>query len=288
MCDCAALRALALRPGNISTTGLPARAAPDRGEERLRPPDLLGVDHDHAGRAVVGQEFDEVGGIQAGLVAGRDDVGQRHAAAVGGALEMAEHAAALADEGDAVVDAAQRLAREQHVQHHAVDVVGDAEAVRADDREPGVARGLGDLVLRLLSPTSAKPAANTIAEPTLRFAQAAIASRTAAAGSVNTARSTPSGNSSALFSTGRPSIGSSLRPTRWMSPLKFVELQALQDDLAGAAGARRYADDRDRARAQELRDGLRAAAPSAPLICSPCPAATSADVRRCRADASTA
>ena len=39
--------------------------------------------------------------FEADLVAGRDDVGHRQCRAVGGALEMAEHAAALADEGDA-------------------------------------------------------------------------------------------------------------------------------------------------------------------------------------------
>ena len=38
--------------------------------------------------------------------------------------------------------------------------------------------------------------------------------------------------------------------------LEVVELERLQDDLAGAAGARRHADDRDRARAQELGDRL--------------------------------
>src|SRR5262249_26271141 len=41
--------------------------------------------------------------------------------------------------------------------------------------------------------------------------------------------------------------------------LEVVELQALQDHLAGAAGARRDADDRDRARIEESRDRLRAA-----------------------------
>ena len=41
--------------------------------------------------------------------------------------------------------------------------------------------------------------------------------------------------------------------------LEVVELQRLQDDLAGAAGALRNADDRSRARPQEPRDGLRAA-----------------------------
>ncbi len=63
-----------------------------------------------------------------------------------------------------------------------------------------------------------------MAEPTLLLTQAAIASRTAAAGRVNTARSTPSGSSSGLLSTARPSIGSALRPTRWMSPLKLFSL----------------------------------------------------------------
>ena len=66
---------------------------------------------------------------------------------------MAEHAAALADEGEARLRAfaeAERLAGEQHVQHHAVDVVGDAEAIRADDGEPAVARHGRDLVLHFL------------------------------------------------------------------------------------------------------------------------------------------
>ncbi len=66
---------------------------------------------------------------------------------------MPQHAAALADEGHArlgILAPAQRLAREQHVQHHAVDIVGDAEAIRADDGEAAVARGLGDLVLHRL------------------------------------------------------------------------------------------------------------------------------------------
>ncbi len=61
---------------------------------------------------------------------------------------MTEQAAALADKGDAVVDAAQRLARVQHVQHHAVDVVGDAEAIGPDHGEPRGPRGGCDGVLR--------------------------------------------------------------------------------------------------------------------------------------------
>src|SRR5215475_7504455 len=40
---------------------------------------------------------------------------------------------------------------------------------------------------------------------------------------------------------------------------KVVDLQALQDDLAGATRPHRYADDRDRARVQESRDRIEAA-----------------------------
>ena len=71
--------------------------------------------------------------------------------------------------------------------------------------------------------------------------------------------------------------------------LEVVQLERLQDDLAGAAGARRNADDRHRSRAQELGDGLadRVRLPDR-VIPRPCPAATSRDARRCRADASMA
>jgi L-ribulose-5-phosphate 3-epimerase UlaE len=60
---------------------------------------------------------------------------------------VAEQAAALADEGNTPFDVAPRLAREQHVQPHAVDVVGHAEAIGSHDRKPGIPRGLGDGVL---------------------------------------------------------------------------------------------------------------------------------------------
>src|SRR5262249_60196273 len=53
-----------------------ARAAAG-GEELLRSANLLAVDRDHAGRAVVSQEFEEIGGFEPRLIAGRDDVGQR-------------------------------------------------------------------------------------------------------------------------------------------------------------------------------------------------------------------
>ena len=138
------------------------------------------------------------------------------------------------------------------------------------------------------SPTSAKPAANTIAEPTLRFTQAATASRTPAAGSVKTARSTPSGSSSGLFSTGRPSIGSALRPTRWISPSKLLSLSDCRmtwPALPGRVDMPTIATDRGR---RNLATAFGPRADSGPVISRPCPAATSADARRCRADASMA
>ena len=151
VCDCADLRALALRPGLHQHDRLAGRAgAAAGGEEFGRPADLLAVDRDHAGGAVLGQELDEIGALEAGLVAGRDHVAERQAEPIGGALEMAEQAAALADEGDAALDAALCLAREQHVQPHAIDVVGDAEAIGPHDRKSGRPRRGGDGVLRCL------------------------------------------------------------------------------------------------------------------------------------------
>ena len=70
----------------------------------------------------------------------------------------------------------------------------------------------------LRSPVSANPAAKISAVPTRRRVQAAMASLTAAAGSVSTARSMPSGRSSTLTTLFRPSMGSALRLTRWIIP----------------------------------------------------------------------
>ncbi len=138
------------------------------------------------------------------------------------------------------------------------------------------------------SPTSAKPAANTIAEPTWRFVHAATASRTPAAGSVKTARSTPSGSSAALLSTGRPSIGSALRPTRWISPLNLLSLSACRmtwPALPGRDDIPTIATDRGR---RNLATALGPRADCGPVISRLCPVATSAGARRCRADASMA
>ncbi len=124
------------------------------------------------------------------------------------------------------------------------------------------------------SPTSAKPAANTMAEPTLRFTHAATASRTPAAGNVKTARSTPSGNSSGLLRTGRPSIGSALRPTRWMSPLKSFnssDCRMTWPALPARADIPMMANDRGR---RNLATAFGPRATSGPFISRPCRAGT--------------
>ena len=128
-----------------------------------------------------------------------------------------------------------RLTRKEQVGFDAVDVVGEAEAIRADDRETALARDARDVRLRVARAGSRRTRPRRSA-PSGRCAarSAAIASRTPAAGSAKTARSTPSGNSSALCSIGRPSIGSVLRPTRWMSPANSLSLQRLENDLADA------------------------------------------------------
>ena len=138
------------------------------------------------------------------------------------------------------------------------------------------------------SPTSAKPAANTIAEPTLRFTQASTASRTPAAGSVKTARSTPSGSSSGALQH-RPAVDRLVAAADEMDvALELVQLERLQDDLAGAAGRAdmpMIATERGR---RNLATAFGPRAASGPVISHPCPAGTSAGARRCRADASTA
>ena len=66
-----------------------------RGHECGRPTDMLGVDHDDAGRRVIGEEIDEVDQIEAGLVARRNRVGGWQATAIKGLAQMAHEAAAL-------------------------------------------------------------------------------------------------------------------------------------------------------------------------------------------------
>ena len=186
-------------------------------------------------------------------------------------------------------DAAQRLAREQHVQHHAVDVVGDAEAIGADDGEPGRPRGVGDGVLRRavadLGEARGEHHRRADLAPRAGLDRLAHArGRQREHGEVDALRQFVRAFQH------RPAVDRLAAAADQMDvALEVVELQRLQDDLAGAAGARRNADDRDRARAQELaRPPSGRARLAGPLISRPCRAATSADARRCRADASTA
>src|SRR5262249_41706573 len=96
------------------------------------------------------QEFEKIGAFEPRLIAGRDHVGERKAAPVGGTLEVAEQASALADKGNASLDAALRLARVEYVQPYPVHVVRDAEAIWSYARKSARPRGGGDGVLRCL------------------------------------------------------------------------------------------------------------------------------------------
>src|SRR5262249_56214950 len=103
---------------------------------------------DRGGGGVVGGEVGKRGALKPRLIAGRNHVDERKAAPVGGTLEVAEQASALADKGNASLDATLRLARVEHVQPHPVHVVRDAEAIRSHDRKSARPRGAGDGVLR--------------------------------------------------------------------------------------------------------------------------------------------
>ena len=120
-------------------------------QEFGRPADMLDIDHDRAGGAVIGEILDEVHQIEAGLVAGRDRVGRRQIAAFERLAQMAHETAALRDHGQ------RRIALACNARHHrrmgepggeAIDIVGVAEAIGAEHRHIAGARHGGKLVLR--------------------------------------------------------------------------------------------------------------------------------------------
>ena len=227
------------------------------GEELRRPADLLAVERDHPGGAVVGEEFDEIRAFEAGLVAGRDHVGERKPEPVGGALEVAEQAAALADEGDAVLDAAPRLARVQHVQPHAVHVVGDAEAIGPHDCKPGRPRCVGDGVLGRLVADLRKAGGEDHRRADLA-AGAGLDRFGHARGRQREDREVDAFGQLVGAFEHRPAVDRLAGAADQVDiALELVELERLQDHLAGAARPRGDADDRQRARAQESGDRLR-------------------------------
>ena len=102
--------------------GLPARArALGSGQKFGRTADMLDVDHDRAGGAVVGEVLDEVDEVEAGLVAGRDRVGRRQVAALEGLAQMRHEAAALRDDRERrIAFALRRAAPPRHARSSAV------------------------------------------------------------------------------------------------------------------------------------------------------------------------
>jgi hypothetical protein len=172
---------------------------------------------------------------------------------------VAEHAATLADESNAILDAAQRHARIQHVQHHAIDVVGDAEAVRSDHGEPRGPRGGGDGILCGLIADLSKA----------RGEHHGGADFSPRAGHYRfvygCGRKREYGEFDAFWQfvgtlQYRAAIDGLVSPADQIDiTLEVVNLKTLQNNLAGTAFPRRYSDDCDRARPQESCDRFRTA-----------------------------
>jgi len=169
---------------------------------------------------------------------------------------MAEQPAALADEGDAAFDAAPRLAREQHMQPHAVDIVGDAETIRPDQGKPGRAGDNRDGLLCLAVADLGK----TRGENQRRTDLAARASLDRLAH--GTCGKCEHGNVDALgqflraFQDAPAGDRLGAAADQMDVARESVELEGLKDDLARAAGALRNADDCHRAGPQESCDRL--------------------------------
>jgi hypothetical protein len=205
-------------------------------EELRRPADVLGIERNHAGRGIVNEEFQEVGSLKAGLVAGRDHVRQRNAAAVGSALEVAQQSAALADKGNATLDPALRLARKQHVQHHAVDVVRHAKTVGANDGKPGRPRRPGHRILcfvvaDLREACGEHQGRADLAPRACLDRSAHAGGRQGEHGEIDTLRQ--------LVRTLQHRMavdGFGAAPDQMDIAFELVQLERLQNDLAGAAG----------------------------------------------------
>ncbi len=169
---------------------------------------------------------------------------------------MAEQAPALADKGNTSLDAALRLARVEHVQPHAIHVVRDAEAIRPHDGKSARPRGGGYGILCHLIADLGEPGGEYQRRGDAA-ARAGLDRRAHACG-----RQREHGEVDALGQLIRalehgPAVDRLARATDEMDiALEVVELERLQNDLAGAARARRDPDDGDRARAQKSGDGL--------------------------------
>ena len=94
---------------------------------------------------IVDQVFQEVGGIEHRLVAGRDEVAEAEAAQIG--QETDAQPAALRHDAD-IAGELVGLADFLKVGRVALDWVEDAHAVGAAQRDPGIAANAGDVVLQ--------------------------------------------------------------------------------------------------------------------------------------------
>ncbi len=261
MCERAAACARTLRPGWNSTTGLPRRArGGHRGEELGRAADLFAVGEDDAGGRIVGEMLDELGQADAGLVPDGDRIRDRHASRFEPANDMAAHPAALRDHRHArsrsrVEPLHPRKRHEADAQ--SVDVVGVAEAIGADEGETALARRGADLVLAGALVIAHLGEARGEGDGGFHLAPDAGGNRFADGagrnrehGEVDVVRQcVDAGETRAPFDL------RDIAPDEMNVAAEFVRNEVGEHHVAGGAGARGDADDRDRARPQQSLDG---------------------------------
>ena len=120
-----------------------------QGKEALRPADLLGEGGDNAGFVVLDDVFEIVLERQHRLVAGRDGVAHAEPAGPERVAQDGREPAALGDDGDRRRRRLRRHRLRREGERHAVDIVHEAEAIRAAEREPALVRRRREAFLRL-------------------------------------------------------------------------------------------------------------------------------------------
>ena len=212
------------------------------------PPDLFRVQHDGAGVLVLDHEFGEIGKIETGFVAGGNDVGDGHAARLGGALHVTDHAAALTDESHAGLGAglpAFRRLREQHVQREAADIVGIPQAVGADDGQPAIARGARHFGLNVMLAGLGETRGENQRGPHLALHAVRHRVLHAGCGQSEYRQVDALGQIKWTRQQFAPVDGFRVPAYQVDIALEIVGLQAIENILAGRAGARGHADDGD-------------------------------------------
>ncbi len=142
------------------------RRARERGAQPRAVAAAFEIDHDHARVGIVGEPFDAGGDIDAGLVAGRDEMAEAEPALDRLREEVGAERAALADDADRAGARPQRIEIGREGRVEAGMDVEHAEAVRAraaSCRRRAQRRASSSCSARPSSPVSAKPDENITA-----------------------------------------------------------------------------------------------------------------------------